>query len=97
VIPRVTLRKALADEQLLGGVVADDSWRAWRILLIAAMGEPLTDDERAIFTKLTGRDREPLQSPSKVVTPTFCPNHKMNKSEHHERNATDLEKLDHGM
>ena len=35
------------------------SWLAWRILLIAAMGEPLTDEERAIFTKLTGREREP--------------------------------------
>jgi hypothetical protein len=28
-------------------------------LLIAAMGEPLTDEERAIFAKLTGREREP--------------------------------------
>jgi hypothetical protein len=39
----------------LGG----DSWLAWRVLLIAAMGEPLTDEERAIFAKLTGREREP--------------------------------------
>ena len=29
--------------------------------LIAAMGEELREDEREIFTKLTGRDREPLQ------------------------------------
>jgi hypothetical protein len=28
-------------------------------LLIAAMGEALTDEERAIFAKLTGREREP--------------------------------------
>jgi hypothetical protein len=26
---------------------------------IAAIGEPLTDEERAIFAKLTGREREP--------------------------------------
>jgi hypothetical protein len=46
---------------LLGSVLAGDSWRSWRCLMIAAMGEALTDDERAIFTSLTGRAREPLQ------------------------------------
>jgi hypothetical protein len=59
--PCTTLRKALADNKLLGSVLAGDSWTSWRILLIAAMGEPLTDDERVIFTQLTGREREPLQ------------------------------------
>ena len=43
-IPRITLRKALADPQLLGGALTGDSWQAWRALLIAAMGEELTDD-----------------------------------------------------
>ena len=56
----VPLRKALSDPQLLGGVLAGDSWKSWRILLIAAMGEALTDDERVVFKQLTGRDREPL-------------------------------------
>ena len=37
------------------------SWLPWRVLLIAAMGEALTDDERPIFKQLTGRAREPLQ------------------------------------
>ncbi|MEJ0076853.1 MAG: hypothetical protein WDO17_15655 [Alphaproteobacteria bacterium] len=59
--PTVTLRKALADPALLGTILSGDSWRAWRVLLIAAMGEPLTDDERVIFKKLTGREREPGQ------------------------------------
>jgi hypothetical protein len=59
--PLVTMRDALSNEQLLGNALAGDSWAAWRILLIAMMGEPLTDDERVIFTKLTGRTREPLQ------------------------------------
>ena len=59
--PTITLRKALADKKLLGGVLAGDSWLAWRTLMIAAMGERLTDDERTTFTKLTGREREPLQ------------------------------------
>ena len=32
--PRATIRKALADKQLLGKVLSGDTWRAWRILLI---------------------------------------------------------------
>jgi hypothetical protein len=60
-IPRVPLREALSDPNLLGTAIAGDSWRSWRGLLIAAMGEELSEDEREIFSKLTGRDREPLQ------------------------------------
>jgi hypothetical protein len=57
--PFVTMRRALSDTHLLGAALGGDSWLAWRVLLIAAMGEPLTDEERAIFAKLTGREREP--------------------------------------
>ena len=60
-IPRVPLREALSDPNLLGTAIAGDSWYSWRALLIAAMGEELLEDEREIFTKLTGREREPLQ------------------------------------
>jgi len=59
--PRISLRDALTDPHLLAHVLAGDSWLPWRVLLIAAMGEALTDVERPIFTKLTGRTREPLQ------------------------------------
>lgn len=59
--PLVSLREALADPALLGGAIPGESWLPWRTLLIAAMGEPLTDDERTIFTALTGRDVEPLE------------------------------------
>jgi hypothetical protein len=59
--PTISLRDALADSQLLAGALPGDSWLAWRTLMIASMGEPLTDEERAIFTKLTGRECEPLQ------------------------------------
>jgi hypothetical protein len=59
--PQVTLRKALSDKQLLGNALPGDTWSAWRTMLIAAMGEPLTDEERITFTKLTGREREPLR------------------------------------
>jgi hypothetical protein len=60
-IPRVPLRHALSDPNLLGAAIAGDSWRSWRTLLIAAMGEELTADERQIFSKLTGREHEPRQ------------------------------------
>jgi hypothetical protein len=59
--PSTTIRDALADKQLLGGVLTGPSWQAWRVLMIAAMGEELTDAERVTFTQLTGREREPLQ------------------------------------
>lgn len=58
--PRVTLRRALDDPNLLGGALPGDSWKPWRVLLIAAMGEALDDEERATFIALTGREREPL-------------------------------------
>jgi hypothetical protein len=57
--PRVSLRDALEDEDLLKHVMAGDSWRPHRILSIAAMGEALTDEERIVFKQFTGRDREP--------------------------------------
>jgi hypothetical protein len=60
-IPHVRLRQAFSDFNLLGTAIAGDSWKSWRTLLIAAMGEELLEDEREIFSKLTGRDREPLQ------------------------------------
>ena len=56
-----TIRKALADKKLLGNLLAGESWHAWRVLMTAAMGEPLTDDERVTFAQLTGRSAEPLR------------------------------------
>src|SRR5450759_2833838 len=59
--PTISIRKALSDKKLLGNVLAGPSWAAWRVLLIASMGEALIDAERVIFKALTGRDRETLQ------------------------------------
>ncbi|MBR0797303.1 hypothetical protein JQ615_18095 [Bradyrhizobium jicamae] len=59
--PRVSIRHALENTELLGSVLAGQSWEAWRAVLIAAMGEALTDGERAIFTQVTGRPSEPLE------------------------------------
>jgi hypothetical protein len=64
--PRISLRDALGDPHLLGHVLRGPSWLPWRTILIAAMGEQLTDDERVVFTKLTGRAREPLQRVSEL-------------------------------
>jgi hypothetical protein len=49
----------LSNKQLLGNLLSGGSWAAWRTLLIAAVGEELTDDERTIFQQLTTREHEP--------------------------------------
>ena len=56
----ITMRECLDDPDFLGApdMFAAPSWRAWRVILIAAMGEALTDDERVTFHELTGRERE---------------------------------------
>jgi hypothetical protein len=61
----------------LGGALPGPSWSAWRIMLIAGMGEPLKDSERESFTKLTGREREPLQ---RVEEATFIVGRRGGKS-----------------
>ena len=65
--PRTSLRAALEDPRLLGEALPGDSWKPWRTILIAAIGEELTDDEREIFTKLAGREREPLVRVEELV------------------------------
>lgn len=55
------MRLALEHPNFFAGVLDGDSWRTWRILLIAAMGEPLTDVERVTFEAITGRPHESLQ------------------------------------
>jgi hypothetical protein len=59
VTPLFTMRHALSDPALLADAMVGDSWAAWRVLLIASVGEALTDDERLIFKSFTGRDHEP--------------------------------------
>src|SRR5262245_51582815 len=58
--PLILIREALSHPMLFGDVLPGESWTPWKTLLIAAMGEPLTDDERIIFQKLTKREMEPL-------------------------------------
>src|SRR5215831_2680809 len=65
--PVLSLRSALNDQALLGKSLQGASWRSWRILLIAAMGEKLTNDERRTFTRLTKREREPNQRVEELI------------------------------
>jgi hypothetical protein len=64
---KTSFRNALSDPALLGHALKGDSWKAWRTLLIASMGESLTDAERALFKELTQRDHEPLQRVEEFV------------------------------
>lgn len=57
--PTVPMREALDDPHLLGLAIPGPTWALWRTLLIASMGESLTDDERELFASVTGRELEP--------------------------------------
>jgi hypothetical protein len=59
--PKISLRKALDDKELLGSALGGASWKSWRAILLAAMGEELTPEELAIFTKHTGRTVAPTE------------------------------------
>jgi hypothetical protein len=58
-VPKTSMRRALEDPNLFGRLLDGDSWAAWRVILIGAMGEPLTANERRLWSKLTGREHEP--------------------------------------
>lgn len=61
-----SMREALASPDVFGHALPGDSWAAWRAVLIAARGEPLTAEEREVFRELSLREREPDQ-PCKEV------------------------------
>ena len=58
--PRISMREALSRPDLFGPLIGGDSWAAWRVLLVALVGEELTEAERLVFRNLTGgREVEP--------------------------------------
>jgi hypothetical protein len=65
--PTVRIRKSFSDPKLLGGILAGKTWHTWRTLLIASMGEPLSNAERETFKKFTGRECEPGQRVDEAV------------------------------
>src|SRR5262249_35988286 len=66
VVPKSTLRNALEIPELLGNAIPGDSWKAWRALLLAIMGEPLRPDELELFQQLTERQDPPTTRVSEV-------------------------------
>ena len=56
--PTISMRDALADPN---PALPGTCWVAWRTMLIALTGEPLTDAEREIFRKFTKRDVPPAE------------------------------------
>jgi hypothetical protein len=65
--PLISLRTALGSDDLFRPLLGGDSWRAWRVMLIAAMGEALDDDELALFRSLTGRETAPTSRVETLV------------------------------
>lgn len=57
----ITYAEACLDPALFGPWFAADTWSTWRVLDKAIFGDPLTADELATFTALTGRDEAPAE------------------------------------
>jgi hypothetical protein len=67
VAPKISIDDALTDRQLLGAALEDlDSWSTWRVILKAAFGEPLTDDELSLFKTLAGGRSAPAERVSEL-------------------------------
>lgn len=57
--PVLTFAEACLDPNLFGDWFAGETWANWRVIDKAMFGEPLSDDELAVFQELTGRDTAP--------------------------------------
>jgi hypothetical protein len=52
----LSMREALGSPLYFADLIGGPSWAAWRVLLIAIVGEELTDDERVIFEGRSASD-----------------------------------------
>ena len=59
----LTMREALSSPAYFGGpdMMGGPTWAGWRVVLLAIMGEALTDDERTIYRTITEREQEPAE------------------------------------
>lgn len=57
-----TIKEVMNDPALFGGMFGGDTWAAWRALLFAFYGLPLSDDERRILTAITKRAEAPQEA-----------------------------------
>lgn len=67
IIPKTSFRTAITTPELLGTALAGESWAHWRALLLAALGEPLKDDELALYQKLTERKAPPTKRVRELI------------------------------
>lgn len=65
--PLYSIREALSDDRLLGTLLPGKSWDSWKAILIAAMGEELTDEEMALYGARTGRSETPTGMVEELV------------------------------
>lgn len=63
--PLLPLRHALST--VFASIVSGDSWIAMRAVILAALGEALTDAERVYFQKLTKLDKESLKRVKRLI------------------------------
>jgi hypothetical protein len=61
-----TLLDALDDPALFGSVFPSPSWDSWRVFCRALYGLPMAEDQRALFTRCTGRQRAPTTPASEA-------------------------------
>jgi len=55
-----TIEEILTDQRLLGHAKLDgETWKPWHSIWKATLGEPLSDEELAVFKELTGREKPP--------------------------------------
>jgi len=57
--PVISFREFIESDRLVGADFRGDTWLPMKTILIAAVGEELHSDERDLFRKLTGLEREP--------------------------------------
>ena len=63
----IPVRQALEDLAWLGSLLGEPSFAVVRVLLIAAMGEPLEPDELSTFTQITGRTEAPSEPADELM------------------------------
>ena len=58
-----TMRHALTSPDYFGStaMMGGETWAGWRTLLLAIMGEELTETEAALFREVTGRETSPTE------------------------------------
>lgn len=64
---RTSLREALNDDRLLGKALPGQSWHTWRAVLLASMGESLTNAELETFKAVTGRETAPTKPCQELI------------------------------